>query len=128
MEANLNGGAALAVALGPIRAAQYVRMSTDQQRYSIANQIQVNGAYAGRRGMVIVRTYADEGKSGLNIEKRDALKQLIKDAVTGQADFATILVYDVSRWGRFQGRGRERALRVHLQAGGHSRRVLRRAV
>lgn len=102
MEANLNAGGTLSSPQGPTRAAQYVRMSTDQQKYSIANQIAVNRAYADRRGMVIVRTYADEGKSGLNIERRNALKQLIKDAVTGDADFGTILVYDVSRWGRFQ--------------------------
>ena len=32
----------------------------------------------------------------------DALKQLILDVQTGKADYAVILVYDVSRWGRFQ--------------------------
>ena len=52
--------------------------------------------------MVIVRTYADAGKSGLRIDGRDALKQLIHDVESGSADFAVILVYDVSRWGRFQ--------------------------
>lgn len=85
-----------------IRAAEYVRMSTDHQKYSIANQSDAIRAYAARRGMTIVRTYADEGKSGLNIDGRRALQQLIKDVQNGQADFATILVYDVSRWGRFQ--------------------------
>lgn len=55
-----------------LRAAQYVRMSTDYQRYSNDNQSQVNLAYADRRGLVIVHTYADEGKSGLNIEQRGA--------------------------------------------------------
>jgi DNA invertase Pin-like site-specific DNA recombinase len=102
MDASLNTGTALVVTHGPIRAAQYVRMSTDHQRYSIDNQAQVIRAYADRRGMIIVRTYADQGKSGLNITHRQALKQLIKDVITGEADFATILVYDVSRWGRFQ--------------------------
>ena len=52
--------------------------------------------------MVIVRTYADAGKSGLRIDGRDALKQLIREVETGTADFNAILVYDVSRWGRFQ--------------------------
>ena len=102
MDANSNAGTALTLTRGPIRAAQYVRMSTDHQKYSIANQAQVNHAYAERRDMVIVRTYADEGKSGLHIANRAALKQLIRDVVTGEADFSTILVYDVSRWGRFQ--------------------------
>jgi DNA invertase Pin-like site-specific DNA recombinase len=31
------------------------------------------------RGIEIVRTYADAGKSGLSVEGRDALKQLIAD-------------------------------------------------
>ena len=42
------------------------------------------------------------GKSGLRIDGRDALKQLIQDVETSTADFSAILVYDVSRWGRFQ--------------------------
>ena len=58
--------------------------------------------YAAQRGMEIVRTYADEGKSGLSLDGRDALKQLIEDVENRTADFSTILVYDVSRWGRFQ--------------------------
>jgi len=52
--------------------------------------------------MEIVRTYAYEGKSGLRIDGRQALQQLIKYAESGLADFQVILAYDVSRWGRFQ--------------------------
>jgi DNA invertase Pin-like site-specific DNA recombinase len=48
------------------------------------------------------RTYEDSGKSGLRIAGRDALLRLIDDVQAGRADFETILVYDVSRWGRFQ--------------------------
>jgi DNA invertase Pin-like site-specific DNA recombinase len=58
--------------------------------------------YAAQRGIEIVRTYADEGRSGLRLDGRDALKRLIEDVQNGTADFTTILVYDVSRWGRFQ--------------------------
>src|SRR4051812_49056532 len=86
----------------PIRAAQYVRMSTEHQKYSTENQSEAMQEYAARRGIEIVRTYADEGKSGLSLEGRDALKQLIEDVQTGKADFSIILVYDISRWGRFQ--------------------------
>jgi DNA invertase Pin-like site-specific DNA recombinase len=86
----------------PERAAEYVRMSTDHQRYSTENQSDVIRQYATRRNIEIVRTYADEGKSGLRLEGRDALKRLIADVVSRQADFTTILVYDVTRWGRFQ--------------------------
>ncbi len=83
-------------------AAEYVRMSTEHQKYSTENQSDAIREYAKRNGFEIVRTYADAGKSGLKIEGRDALLQLIADVESGAADFNAILVYDVSRWGRFQ--------------------------
>jgi DNA invertase Pin-like site-specific DNA recombinase len=86
----------------PLRAAEYVRMSTEHQQYSTQNQADVIRAYARARSIDIVRTYADEGRSGLRLDGRDALKQLIADVESGHADFQVILVYDVSRWGRFQ--------------------------
>ena len=85
-----------------VRAAEYVRMSTDHQKYSTENQAEAMRQYAARRGIEIVRTYADEGKSGLRLDGRNALTQLIEDVQSRKADFTTILVYDVSRWGRFQ--------------------------
>ena len=84
------------------RAAEYVRMSTEHQQYSTENQGDVIRKFAERRGMIVVRTYADAGKSGLRIDGRNALKQLILDVESGNADLSVILVYDVSRWGRFQ--------------------------
>jgi DNA invertase Pin-like site-specific DNA recombinase len=85
-----------------VRAAQYVRMSTEHQKYSTDNQSAVIRLYAAKRGFEIVRTYADEGKSGLKLAGRDALKQLLSDIENRDADYAAVLVYDVSRWGRFQ--------------------------
>lgn len=85
-----------------IRAAEYVRMSTEHQKYSTDNQSSEIRRYAERRGYEIVRTYADEGKSGLKIHGRGSLQQLLGDIAKGEADFSVILVYDVSRWGRFQ--------------------------
>ena len=84
------------------RAAEYVRMSTEHQNYSTENQSDAIRSYAEHHRMEIVRTYSDAGKSGLNIEGRDALRQLIDDVEGGDADFEVILVYDISRWGRFQ--------------------------
>jgi DNA invertase Pin-like site-specific DNA recombinase len=95
-------GAPSRTAPEPIRAAEYVRMSTEHQQYSTENQGEIIRQYAQQRGMIIVRTYTDAGKSGLRIDGRDALKQLIEDVEKGRADFNAILVYDVSRWGRFQ--------------------------
>lgn len=83
-------------------AAVYVRMSTEHQQYSTSNQMDVITGYARLNSMEIVREYSDEGKSGLNIEGRDALARLIEDVRSGNAPFQCILVYDVSRWGRFQ--------------------------
>jgi DNA invertase Pin-like site-specific DNA recombinase len=77
-------------------------MSTEHQKYSTDNQAAEIRAYAERRGFEIVRTYADEGKSGLRIDGRVSLQQLFSDIDSGNTDFEAILVYDVSRWGRFQ--------------------------
>ena len=85
-----------------VRAAQYVRMSTEHQQYSTNNQADKILEYAQHRNIEIVRTYADEGKSGLSLDGRASLQRLIADAESGQADFSLVLVYDVSRWGRFQ--------------------------
>jgi DNA invertase Pin-like site-specific DNA recombinase len=88
---------------GPlVRAAQYVRMSTEHQKYSTENQAEIIAQYAGRRGFEIVRTYEDAGKSGLRLDGRLSLQALIADVRSGSADFEAVLVYDVSRWGRFQ--------------------------
>ncbi|PQV51883.1 DNA invertase Pin-like site-specific DNA recombinase [Paraburkholderia sp. BL21I4N1] len=84
------------------RAAAYVRMSTEHQQYSTENQKDVILAFAETRNLDVVRVYADEGKSGLRLDGRDSLKALLRDAESGAADFSVILVYDVSRWGRFQ--------------------------
>ena len=83
-------------------AAAYVRMSTEHQQYSTSNQMDVIRDYAKHRGMQITKDYSDEGKSGLNIKGRDSLAQMIQDVQDGKVNFSSILVYDVSRWGRFQ--------------------------
>jgi len=77
-------------------------MSTEHQKYSTENQSEIIQRYAKERGIEIVRTYADHGKSGLRLDGRDALKQLIEDVRASRADYTAVLVYDVSRWGRFQ--------------------------
>jgi DNA invertase Pin-like site-specific DNA recombinase len=83
-------------------AAAYVRMSTEHQQYSTENQLVAIRKYATDRGITIVRVYEDAGISGLRLSGREALQQLLADVQNNSADFDTILVYDVSRWGRFQ--------------------------
>lgn len=86
----------------PKQAAAYVRMSTEHQQYSTLNQIDLIREYADLHGLEIVKIYSDDGKSGLNIKGRAALAQMIADVTNGDAGYRHILVYDVTRWGRFQ--------------------------
>ncbi|KQQ40449.1 hypothetical protein ASF61_06760 [Duganella sp. Leaf126] len=57
--------------------------------------------YAAEHDITIVAVYEDSGKSGLTMRGRPGLQQLLADVQT-KDDFTSILVYDVSRWGRFQ--------------------------
>ena len=82
-------------------AAQYLRMSRGHQQYSIANQSVAIALYAAAHNIWIVCSFVDEGKSGTTIRKRKGLQELLRVVESGEADFDQILVYDVSRWGRF---------------------------
>lgn len=83
-------------------AATYVRMSTDRQNYSTALQRDHLSASANELGLSIIREYRDDGKSGLALKGRPGLRSLLADVQSDSVPFRTILVYDVSRWGRFQ--------------------------
>jgi DNA invertase Pin-like site-specific DNA recombinase len=77
-------------------------MSTELQTFSTENQAKEIRKYAEAHGIQIVRTYVDEGKSGLKTVGREAFNRLITNVQAGAIDFSLILVHDVSRWGRFQ--------------------------
>jgi DNA invertase Pin-like site-specific DNA recombinase len=77
-------------------------MSTDLQKYSTENQLHTIRRYAEQRGFTIVRVFEDSGRSGLRMDGRDGLQSLMLEVQSGAASFQAILVYDVSRWGRFQ--------------------------
>ena len=83
------------------RAAQYLRMSTEHQQYSIANQSAAIALFAAAHNIGIVRSFVDEGKSGTSIKGRNGLQELLRVVESGTAEFKQVLVYDVSRWGRF---------------------------
>jgi DNA invertase Pin-like site-specific DNA recombinase len=76
-------------------------MSTEHQQYSIANQAAAIALYAAANNIGIVRAFVDEGKSGTSIKGRKGLQELLRIVESGAADFDQVLVYDVSRWGRF---------------------------
>jgi DNA invertase Pin-like site-specific DNA recombinase len=84
------------------KAVQYLRMSTEHQRYSLENQAVRIAAYALERGYQVIDSYTDPGRSGLTLEGRPGLKRLLADAMQPNRPFQTVLVLDVSRWGRFQ--------------------------
>jgi DNA invertase Pin-like site-specific DNA recombinase len=92
----MNSAAAL------VPAAQYVRMSTDLQQYSIENQKIAIKDYAARHGFLVTCTYEDAGRSGVVLKRRPGLCKLLQDVTKGEVGYKAILVYDVSRWGRFQ--------------------------
>ena len=82
--------------------AQYVRMSTEHQQYSLENQSLAIQKYADCHDFEIVQTYTDTARSGVILKHRAGLQRLLQDVVQGSCGFSAILVYDVSRWGRFQ--------------------------
>jgi DNA invertase Pin-like site-specific DNA recombinase len=77
-------------------------MSTEHQQYSTENQSGAIEKYAARQHLLIVKKFVDYGKSGLTLSGRAALRELLWEVESGTAEFETVLVYDVSRWGRFQ--------------------------
>lgn len=83
-------------------AAQYLRMSSDSQQYSLANQAEAIGAYAALHGFRIERSYEDAGRSGVTAERRSGLAALMSDVISGDLGFSAVLILDVSRWGRYQ--------------------------
>ena len=85
-----------------VPAAQYLRVSTERQEYSVDCQGARIANYAQQNGFEVCQTYCDEAKSGLEIRRRTGLSQLLQDVVGGKQSYKAVLVYDVSRWGRFQ--------------------------
>ena len=85
-----------------IPVAQYLRMSTEHQQYSLQHQMTAIERYAESHGLAVAQTYSDAAKSGVVLKRRSGLRQLLRDVVAGSAAYKAILVYDVSRWGRFQ--------------------------
>ncbi|GAB3758726.1 hypothetical protein GCM10028796_04830 [Ramlibacter monticola] len=58
--------------------------------------------YAEQRGIHLVAKYEDEGRSGLTLKQRRGMQRLLRDVMGEGCPFELILVYDVSRWGRFK--------------------------
>ena len=70
-----------------IPAAQYLRMSTEHQQYSLENQSVAIQEYAESHGFEIIRTYSDAAKSGIVLNRRYGLRELLQHVVGGDVDF-----------------------------------------
>lgn len=81
-----------------IRIAKYARCSSDEQKkngYTIGDQLDLLGDFATDYQLVSVADYVDEGISAtLEIDKRKALAQLIKDAKAGKFDIVIFKCID----------------------------------
>lgn len=87
----------------PLRAVAYYRHSAqDRQENSVAIQQEQVRQWAQDNGILIVREFADRGKSGLTAEGRDEFNEMMSDWVRASNDIQFVLCLDVSRWGRFQ--------------------------
>lgn len=83
----------------PIHVAAYLRMSSDKQDKSIAEQKTEVTAYASKLGYKIVAWYSDEAISGWKSKERHGFHQLIADAAGGT--FQGVLCWDQARFSRF---------------------------
>ena len=68
--------------------------------------------------MEIVQEYSDLGRRGLNIAGRDGLNQVMTDVEAKRTNLTSLLVYDVSRWGRFQDVGESAYYEYFLKRAG----------
>ena len=105
-----------------IPAAQYIRMSTEHQKFSWRTKRAALRLYAEAQKFAVVKTYVDSGKTGVVLKHREGLASLLRDVVQGDQPYRAILVYDVSRWGRFQDTD-EGAYYEHKRGKAHTRRA-----
>lgn len=83
---------------GRVRAVLFARCSTDEQGkngYTITDQVEYGRYFCQENDIILVGEYVDEGISAtLEINKRPALAQLIKDAKAGNWDIVIIKCLD----------------------------------
>jgi site-specific DNA recombinase len=85
---------------GPLRAAIYARVSTEEQAaegHSIEAQLRITREFVEHRGWLVIREYTDPGFSGTN-DRRPAFEQMIESAYTG--DIQVIAFHKLDRFSR----------------------------
>ena len=78
----------------------YARVSSEEQvqGYSIQAQLRACREWAKAHGYEVVKEYLEDGQSAFrNLDKREALKELLADAVNKQRSFNLIIVHKLDR-------------------------------
>ena len=85
-----------------LRCYLYTRVSTGIQvdGYSLEAQKERLEKEAIHRGMKVVGTYSDEGKSGKNVTGRPEFQRMLADIQSGKDEVDYVLVFKLSRFGR----------------------------
>ena len=80
----------------------YIRVSSERQvkGYSLDGQKHYLAECAERRGMTVLDTYVEEGKSGKSIEGRTEFQRMLDDIQSGKVHTDYVLVFKLSRFGR----------------------------
>ena len=80
----------------------YIRVSSERQvkGYSLDGQKHYLAECAERRGMTVLDTYIEEGKSGKSIEGRTEFQRMLDDIQSGKVHTDYVLVFKLSRFGR----------------------------
>ena len=92
----------------------YVRCSTEMQDESLEQQKKALGVWAKENAFKIIEWFEDEGKSGTNFENRPEFMRLVRRAESSP-NFAYVLVYDESRWGRAGNPRESNYWKVHFE-------------
>lgn len=80
----------------------YIRRSTDMQEASLDDQRRSIADYAQKESFRLVREFCDDAISGKTMDARPGFKNRIEFARNSNGEQYTLLVYDVSRFGRFE--------------------------
>ena len=83
-----------------LRVAAYYRVSTDSedQVHSFISQVRYyNDFIRGRKDMVLVEVYADEGITGTTTKNRDEFNRMMRDYREGKVDRIYVKVCPISQ-------------------------------